>query len=212
MLICTLCQGKDTALLYKAESRAFYRCSTCDLVFVPQGFHLSLSEEKKRYDSHQNDPDDDRYREFLSRLLDPLLDKVGNRIKDLSILDYGCGPGPTISVMLAEYGATVENYDPFYANQTGLLKRSYDIITATEVVEHFCRPQQEFFKLRTLLNPGGTLALMTTFADKKTDFSTWWYAKDPTHICFYSKDTFRWIAENYKATLEFPRDNVVFIS
>jgi hypothetical protein len=25
-------------------------------------------------------------------------------------------------------------------------------------------------------------------------FNEWWYARDPTHVCFFSPETFRWIA------------------
>ena len=92
--------------------RNYVSCGKCRLVFVPNKFHLSASDEKEIYDQHQNNPDDSGYRVFLSRLLTPLVERLEpNRTG----LDFGSGPGPTLSVMLSEKGHEMDIYDPFYA-------------------------------------------------------------------------------------------------
>jgi hypothetical protein len=45
----------------------------------------------------------------------------------------------------------------------------------------------ELNRLFTLLKKGGVLAIMTQMITKETDFSTWYYKNDPTHICFFSQ-------------------------
>ena len=59
---CLLCGSTETTLLFARRDnngrRDFYVCSRCDLVFVPGEFHVSLDEERERYLTHNNDPDD----------------------------------------------------------------------------------------------------------------------------------------------------------
>jgi len=44
---------------------------------------------------------DPRYRRFLARLAEPL---IAHLPKGARGLDFGCGPGPTLSLMLREAG------------------------------------------------------------------------------------------------------------
>ena len=46
---------------------------------------------------HNNNPYDSEYRKFLSKIIEPLIDKI---IPGAKGLDYGSGPGPTLSLML----------------------------------------------------------------------------------------------------------------
>jgi hypothetical protein len=39
-------------------------------------------------------------------------------------------------------------------------------------------------------------------------FERWWYARDPTHVCFYTPTTLRWIATHHRWSLERPSTNV----
>ncbi|MDX1346514.1 MAG: class I SAM-dependent methyltransferase, partial [Sedimenticolaceae bacterium] len=132
--------------------REYHRCSTCDLVFVPAAFFVSRDDEKSLYDMHENDPQDMAYRDFLSRLFDPMLERLPDRA---SGLDFGSGPGPTLSLMFEEQGHRVRLYDPFYAPDESALREQYDFITATEVAEHLHRPAFELERLWSLLRPGG---------------------------------------------------------
>jgi hypothetical protein len=127
-------------------------------------------------------------------------------------LDYGSGPGPTLSVMLEEKGFAVALYDPLFAAETGVLRQTYDFVTCTETAEHFFDPAVEFARLHELVRPGGWLAVMTELLGPERDFANWRYARDPTHTCFYSRRTLGWIAERYGWVLEgsSPAQNVAF--
>ena len=213
-LICPLCSGDNTSHYYrhttnKTPARDFYQCSRCQLVFVDPDQRLSAREEKAEYDFHQNSVNDSAYRKFLSRIQLPLQE----RIKPSSHgLDFGCGPGPALSVMLAEQGYKMSVYDIFYYDDRAVLERHYDFVTATEVAEHLFDPGEVLQQLWSLLNSGGVLALMTKRVIDQRAFANWHYKNDATHVCFFSCSTFEWIAEQWNAKLEFVGQDVVFIT
>lgn len=205
---CPLCKTHAaTANVFHIDKRReYYRCETCYLVFVPERFHLSHSEEKNIYDLHQNSPQDAGYRRFLSRLFQPLQQRLDTSAQGL---DFGCGPGPTLSVMFEEQGYRVNHYDPHYANDPNMLERRYDFITCTEVIEHFRDPASSWSLLNNLLGPHAWLGIMTKLVINQEAFSRWHYIQDPTHICFYSKQTLNWIAAQYNYQIEFIAADVV---
>ena len=155
---CPLCRAADVSRISQDRSRDYYFCRTCHLVFVPSLQFLSAEDEKARYDLHQNSPDDQRYRKFLSRLFIPMQERLA---PGSSGLDFGSGPGPTLSVMFEENGHSMAIYDHFYAMEPSVLEKQYDFITATEVLEHLQNPRMELDRLWTLLKPGGILGVMT---------------------------------------------------
>ena len=77
------------------DARAYFRCQACALIFADRTSLLSAEDEKARYKLHQNNPQDTGYRAFLARLVDPLAERLG--VSPLEGLDFGCGPGPTLS-------------------------------------------------------------------------------------------------------------------
>jgi hypothetical protein len=188
---CPLCSRPEAPPFYDDGTRPYHRCGLCRLIFVPRKYHLPPDEEKKRYDLHENDPDDPGYRSFLNQLAEPLAERLQPGAHGL---DYGCGPGPALPRMMAGMGFPMERYDPFYADDPGLLGRTYDFVTCTEVVEHFRRPGEDWKTLKKLLRRDGMLAVMTQLTDCCEDFSRWHYRRDDTHICFYSRGTLKWIA------------------
>ena len=191
---------------YQDKRRIFLVCGHCHLVFVSPTQYLSETDEKAAYDHHQNSPHDPNYRRFLSRLFHPLQDRLAPNSHGL---DFGSGPGPTLSIMFEEHGHTVTLYDHFYAHDPPALKQSYDFITATEVVEHLHSPSTILSQLWTLLKSGGYLGLMTKLVRNQEAFATWHYKNDLTHVCFFSRSTFKWLAERWHAELEFFGNDVM---
>ncbi|OIQ19812.1 MAG: 2-polyprenyl-3-methyl-5-hydroxy-6-metoxy-1,4-benzoquinol methylase [Bacteriovorax sp. MedPE-SWde] len=206
---CTLCHSSNTVVYTQLPTEQYFQCSDCSLIFQDPETYLDNVEEKARYETHENNPEDQGYRKFLSRVVDPLLERIN---KDDLGLDFGCGPGPTISVMLGEKGITVDNYDLYFMPETELVENKYDFITSTEVFEHFYKPGEEFEKVWSLLKPGGLLGVMTVFyPDSVEKFHSWWYKNDPTHVCFFSPEAFEFIAQKYGAKLEIIGDQVIFL-
>lgn len=202
---CPLCGGRALTPLGRAHGRDFHDCDNCGLAFVEPAQRPAADEERARYETHENRPDDKGYRAFLARAADPLLARLPVGAEGL---DYGSGPGPTLSRMMSEAGRPTRDYDPFFAPDQTALERSYDFITCTETAEHFFDPAAEFDRLDALLRPGGWLAVMTTVRDDAQPFAEWWYARDPTHVCFYRWRTMEWVARVHGWVLERPHPNV----
>jgi SAM-dependent methyltransferase len=190
-----------------AHSRRYLECAVCRLIHVPPAHWLDAAAERAHYLTHENDPDDPRYRAFLARVAVPLASRLPAVVEGL---DYGAGPGPTLALMMAEQGFPTTSYDPHFAENPGSLLRSYDFVTCTEVVEHFQAPGDEFERLDRLLRPGGWLAIMTEMVREDRPFETWRYARDPTHLSFYRPQTMAWIAARFGWAREHPHPNVVF--
>ncbi|HMQ17247.1 MAG TPA: class I SAM-dependent methyltransferase, partial [Phycisphaerae bacterium] len=128
-------------------------------------------------------------------------------------LDFGCGPGPALAAMLSEAGRSVTLYDPFYAPDESVWSRTYDFIAAAEVLEHLHCPRTELDRLFAVLRPGGVLGVMTAFAPATAaEFRKWHYVRDPTHVCFYSREVLEYIASDRQATVLFPSANVALLT
>lgn len=204
-MICPLCSDDRIRPFARVGDDRYHRCPSCDLVFLDPELRPDRGVERARYETHENDPEDPRYRAFLDRLAGPLIDRLAPGAHGL---DYGSGPGPALSVMLEERGFPTEIYDPFFAPDPAPLRRRYDFVTCSETAEHFHDPGGELARLDGLLRPGGWLGLMTGVLTDDIDFPTWWYARDPTHVAFYSPATLEWIAGHFGWTLERPSTNV----
>jgi len=203
---CPLCSSRQSTRYPRSRVRVFWRCLHCSLVFVDRHDYPDRETEKARYDQHCNSSMDSGYRKFLSALAIPLLSKVDAGAHGL---DFGCGPGPALSQMLQEAGLFVDVFDFFYAPNSRIWEMRYDFITASEVIEHLHNPAMEIERLFGHLVPGGWLGIMTTWVDRINSFERSRYGRDPTHVCFYSESTFKWIASHWNTTVEFPGGNVV---
>lgn len=208
MPACPLCTSVDTDLYHRDVRREYHCCRRCALVFVPPAFRLAPEAERAVYDQHENTPDDPGYRRFLSRLFVPLRERLSDGACGL---DFGAGPGPTLSVMFEEVGHPMAIYDPFYAPDPSVLEHTYDFITATEVAEHLFSPGRELARLAARLRPGGWLGLMTKRVTDHAAFTQWHYILDPTHVSFFSEASFRWLADELELGIEFPAADVVLL-
>ena len=205
---CPLCTHTNVEDFFADRRRSYLRCERCALVFVPPYALPSPATERAEYDLHQNDPDDPGYRKFLSRLALPLLQRLA---PGASGLDFGCGPGPALAQMLRARGCSVALYDPFYASDDAVLRETYDFICATEVVEHLHRPGEELARLWSLLRPAGWLGVMTKLVRDRAAFSNWHYKNDPTHVVFFSVETWRWWAREHGVEPEFVGADVILL-
>jgi len=173
--------------------------------------------ERARYETHENDPADPRYREFLDRLATPLLERLAPGAEGL---DVGSGPGPTLSLMLEERGNPTAIWDPLFAPDPAPLARRWDFVTCSETVEHFHDAAAGWARLFRLVRPGGLLGVMTEpLPEEDADvpltaeaLERWWYARDPTHVALYRDRTFEWLAARHGAALERPSRTVALFT
>ena len=199
MPICPLCQCKQSTLYAQDETGEYRLCRKCSLVYVLEQEYLDEDAEKARYDLHTNSSEDAGYRKYLSKVSTPVLQRIS---KDARGLDFGSGPGPTLSLLFEEAGHEMNIYDHFYAKDKKVLEKKYDFITSTEVVEHLYQPGLVLDDLWKMINTEGLLCLLTQVYVKQDAFAKWYYKNDATHVCFFSLETMHWLANRWKADLE----------
>lgn len=206
---CPLCNERDSITAFAGNAaRRYLICAQCDLVFMPPQYHPTADVERRRYDLHRNDPADPGYRQFLAQLANPLRARLP---AGSTGLDFGCGPTAVLAVLLDEAGFRMSRYDPFYAPDRGVLAQTYDFIACSEAMEHFFQPAREWELFLRLAKPGGWLGIMTLLREPETDFAGWWYREDITHVCFYSRRTFEWLARRDGLAVEFEGKSVVLL-
>ncbi|WP_125716972.1 class I SAM-dependent methyltransferase [Pseudoalteromonas rubra] len=206
---CGLCEGGSLTHYHQDKFRDYWQCQCCKLVSVSPEQRLSAEQEKAIYDSHENDLMDPGYRRFLSRLAEPLCERLAAA---QSGLDFGCGPGPLLAKMLTEAGHQMALYDLYYANDPKVLDQQYDFITCSEVIEHLAQPGKVLHQLLAMLKPGAPLALMTKLVIDPARFANWHYKNDQTHIAFFSRETFAYIAEQFNTQVEVIGNDVIILT
>ncbi len=207
-MTCPLCKHTQSQPFYSDKKRDYLQCSRCCLVYVPSHQRLSAKEEKAIYDLHQNNVQDEGYCRFLSRLKEPLQERL---VSNSTGLDFGCGPAPALANMLEQEGHKVALYDHYYQPNNNALNTTYDFITATEVIEHLYEPHNIWAQWLELLRPNGFLGIMTKLVKNVDAFSTWHYKNDQTHVCFFSRETFQFLAQQNQLQLEFIGNDVIIL-
>jgi len=199
-LQCPLCNSKAVEEFYQQQNRRYFHCINCMIAFLDPNQRLSISEERKQYDLHQNEISDPSYQQFLNRIVAPVRIKIP---APATVLDFGCGPGPALAHMFKQAGYQTAIYDPYYFPNTNVLKVNYQIIALTEVLEHCFHPWDVLLGLSNRLEEGGIIGIMTKRLTDIAQFGEWHYKNDPTHVCFYKQQSFQWIARklNMKLTL-----------
>ena len=207
-MICNICRSNAASSFNTLDSKTYWSCNVCGCKYLDKLYFIDPVEEEQRYLEHNNSIKDNEYRVFLSRLSDPLKEKISLGSNGV---DFGCGTGPALADMLTQDGFKVELYDPFFFSVFVVLSKQYDFITCTETVEHFYDPFKEFNILNDLLKPGGWLGVMTSFLTSDEMFESWYYRRDPTHVSFYCEKTFQVIASQRNWKCEIKSKDVVLL-
>lgn len=206
---CLICNSSKTEPLFVTESpenknnllsSKYFYCSHCNFRYLNPKLRLSVAEEKQRYHFHENDKENPAYQKFVGPLFEKVLDliPIGSRG-----LDFGSGKSSAMAHLLTQAGYTIDLYDPCFFPDTLENKPNYSFVYASEVIEHLHNPVLEFRLVHSVLKPKGIFAVMTHFFEPGMDFDSWYYRKDPTHVCFFSEQSLNAIArESGFAVLE----------
>lgn len=207
-MFCIVCKHSSTRHFLQVDAQDYRRCERCLATFLDPAQMPGPDVELHQYQMHENNPADPHYRTFLAQLSRPLLECLPPQQQGL---DFGCGPGPALAMMLEEAGHRVALYDPFFFPDEKPLQQHYDFITATEVVEHFHRPADQFQLFNRLLKPGAWLGIMTCFQTDDAAFANWHYRRDPTHVVFYREATFQQLASDFGWLCFIPARNIALL-
>jgi 2-polyprenyl-3-methyl-5-hydroxy-6-metoxy-1,4-benzoquinol methylase len=213
---CNLCGRDTTRLLYVKQGMAtrerfrIVQCRNCSLVYVnPRPSRSAVADLYDRVYFEQRFPGEDPARIRLGRVLARGLQSVlpPDAREPLKWLDVGGGKGSVARgarelgfiVSLVDISAVavstarelgIESYrgEPTDCYFDG---KSYDVITALEVLEHCYDPKALICRIYELLRPGGVFFFTTGNADGiRLRRTRWAYFKEiPYHVYFYSSQT-----------------------
>ena len=196
---CLICGGDTQLLKDKQLPFTYHVCDDCDFISKDESNRISNTQEFDQYSRHNNTMESTGYVNLFKDLINGFVKPLNIKGK---VLDFGSGPGPVLYQLLQEEGYDASHFDPFYNNDLTYQDVQYQLITSTEVVEHFFDPIKEFKHLSSLLATGGYLLIMTQLRNKDLDaFIQWWYRRDITHVSFYHLHTFEYIAKECGLTL-----------
>jgi SAM-dependent methyltransferase len=190
---CPLCNA-ETVEFRRFTKAVYNRCSNCNAVFKLSTFFPLPTEEKQRYEQHNNDVHDKGYQQFVSPIVQSILNDFLPIHKGL---DFGAGPGPVITKLLRDNAYSIVEYDPYFWDYPELLEQTYDYIVCCEVMEHFQKPAVSFQLLYDLLKENGKLYCKTALFSDEIDFDKWYYKNDVTHVFFYTTETIEWIKNHF---------------
>ena len=200
---CHICDQETQSFVDEKTDIIYYHCLDCEYIFKSPEYFQDLSIQKERYNLHENDEEDEGYQAYFQRFLDFVLPLAGTPKR---ALDFGCGASSLLAKMLEKEGIPCDHYDPIYHPDTLDEDKKYDLIVSTEVFEHLHQPREVFMNLLNRLERGGYLALQTQFHSNDIEaFKKWYYHQDPTHIVFFTAQTFRVLCKAYGC--EFVSDN-----
>ncbi len=181
---CRLCGSLHTAEFFHDDSRKYRTCSSCGLIFVPSDFHVAFEEEKRRYSKHTNTKDSRQYVQYLSGIA---IDALSLTVGSPGVLDFGSGPEHVLTDIFNSMGARCVPHDPLYDLRARDEPAQFDIVVACESIEHVRNLSLELEFISKVLKPTGLAYVRTQLYDSVTDFGSWWYKVDPTHINFFCK-------------------------
>jgi len=208
---CKLCNCKTTIISDKKIDKNYYRCLECDYIFIDEKHILDAESEKKHYNNHDNNLESLGYVKMFEKIIDEFITSDTKDIK--TALDFGCGEGEVLPILLERKDIKCDRYDLFYFPTKVYENKNYDLIVSTEVFEHLANPLEIFKILLKHIKKDGYLLIMTYFQpENKDDFFKWFYIKDVTHIGFFSLKTFEFLASelNLKIVKSNDKNTILF--
>ncbi|MDO9265657.1 MAG: class I SAM-dependent methyltransferase, partial [Sulfurimonas sp.] len=152
------------------------------------------------YDKHHNTLESLGYVKMFEDLIEEFVMPHKDGIK--SALDFGCGEGEVLPILLERNAIACDRYDLFYFPQKVYDGKKYDLILSTEVFEHLQNPLEILKELLLHVEKNGYILLMSAFhPDNDDEFFKWWYIRDVTHIGFFNINTFEHIAAKLGLTI-----------
>ncbi len=191
---CILCASAAVSDFRTGYGRSYLKCANCGLIFVPREQVPDDAKQKARYDLHVNSASDAGYVAFLGNLVGEMVPHLQTGWKGL---DFGCGRVPVLSALMRRQGFDMDDYDKFYHSDVSLLKNNYDYLVSSETIEHITDLRQDLEMMFDAVGPGGVIGIMTQMYDGVNEFSKWHYVRDVTHVNFFCRQTFEWIARAF---------------
>ncbi|WP_037410815.1 class I SAM-dependent methyltransferase [Shewanella fidelis] len=202
---CPLCHSDNTNRFYANKKRCLYHCHQCQLVFADANSHLPPLAEKQKYSQANNK------QKSLARFILELVEQCDDGCKPLLGLSFGRTLDAKTLRKIHKQGHQLNQYDPNLAPWNSSLKQEYDFICCYRVFEHFRFPYKEWQLLSQLLKPGGWLAICTPLLSDLAAFDKWHHKNNLTHVSFYQRATFEFLANKHGFKLLFAANDLILV-
>jgi 2-polyprenyl-3-methyl-5-hydroxy-6-metoxy-1,4-benzoquinol methylase len=216
MTQCTICGSTRPRLLSRRGGAVYHFCPECRVIFQHP---LPPPDEMLSY--ADNEYEEGLYRDYVEAR-DMKLEHFRHRLEQLlprvqrgRLLDIGCSCGYFMEVA-AGNGFEVEGLefsraaiaaaDPAVRSRISCSSvdafdsnRSYDLITAFDLIEHVPRPKDFLRKIRHLLAPRGCLVMTTPDAGhflRHVMGSSWPMLQPMQHLTIFSRQAMRLALED----------------
>jgi hypothetical protein len=191
---CKLCLGEGATPAGRHKHREFLHCPSCGLIFVPERDWVRPDEERARYAHHDNSESNTGYVRFLGEVADVAASAASAAGAGARVLDFGSGENAVLARLLGRRGIDATAYDPLYGLGATALASRYDVVVLCEVIEHLRDLRAELIRLVGCLNQNGRVVVRTQCYPSVAEITSWWYARDLTHINFFAPQTLAFAA------------------
>jgi SAM-dependent methyltransferase len=208
---CRIC--KSPAIVFYQDTRTFYKCPNCLLIFTNDLPDKALEENHYKSQWKTTDPG------FWKNQTDALVSYIQKYLTPRRILDFGAGSGE-MTQELQRHGYQVTALEPM---NDGYLKDQgypflFDVVVAVEVIEHLPNVWEELEQIEKVLEPEGIMVFSTGLTnpfielpDATEHFKTWWYKDDPTHLSFFCNHTLGVMADMRDYTIDIYGDKLFVV-
>ena len=204
---CPLCGAPDAALLFVKGESCYRKCRRCRFVFNEQPGNPNLENALDHFEPSyiqylRPDRGDERNFQSLRQWMSGFCTLEG-----ATSLDVGAGSGKLVR-FLRQSGVNARGIEPSRALfdyflsddpafQHGTLEtcrppaRTFDIVTAFDVIEHVLEPAVFLEEIASIIKPGGVLFVSTPNVGSLTArvFGRRWHFFHTYHLSYFSPST-----------------------
>jgi 2-polyprenyl-3-methyl-5-hydroxy-6-metoxy-1,4-benzoquinol methylase len=199
---CPACRISNPQSIGNKNNFQILMCRECRSLYTS---HLPAVEEAENYDNYYNSQNLD-VPDFVHQRLGEIIESFSNYRDNNRLLDFGAGAGTILKVAREKnwqaFGVEVSEpaveyarklgFDVFHGeiNEANYPDNYFDVVTASEVLEHLENPLEVLKEIARILRPGGLLWATTPHASGlsyRLIGLKWSVIAPPEHLQLYSR-------------------------